>query len=42
VDEILATAEEWEQAGWDYLICGWPGEGRDRIEEAASRLGITS
>lgn len=42
LDEIVATAEEWEEAGWDHLICGWPGEGRDRIEEAADRLGISA
>jgi alkanesulfonate monooxygenase SsuD/methylene tetrahydromethanopterin reductase-like flavin-dependent oxidoreductase (luciferase family) len=38
VDEIVATAEQWIEAGWDELICGWPGEGRGRIEEAAARL----
>lgn len=38
VDEIVATAEQWQEAGWDDLICGWPGEGAARVEEAAARL----
>jgi len=40
VDEIEQTAGEWAEAGWDHLICGWPGEGRDRLEEVATRLGL--
>ena len=30
--------EEWEAAGFDYLVCGWPGEGRDLVEQFARRI----
>jgi F420-dependent oxidoreductase-like protein len=40
VSEIVATAESWQEAGFDYLICGWPGEGRSRIEQFAEAVGL--
>jgi alkanesulfonate monooxygenase SsuD/methylene tetrahydromethanopterin reductase-like flavin-dependent oxidoreductase (luciferase family) len=40
VEEILRLVGKWEDAGWDHLICGWPGEGRERIEEFAAAVGL--
>ncbi|HEY6378811.1 MAG TPA: TIGR03560 family F420-dependent LLM class oxidoreductase [Candidatus Dormibacteraeota bacterium] len=33
LDEARRSAERWQQAGFSYLVCGWPGEGRGRVEE---------
>jgi F420-dependent oxidoreductase-like protein len=33
LDEVRRSAERWEQAGFSYLVCGWPTEGRGRVEE---------
>ena len=33
LDQIRAAIEAWEAVGVGYLVCGWPGEGRGRIEE---------
>jgi alkanesulfonate monooxygenase SsuD/methylene tetrahydromethanopterin reductase-like flavin-dependent oxidoreductase (luciferase family) len=30
-DEVRRNAEAMRDAGVDYLICGWPGEGADRV-----------
>jgi hypothetical protein len=30
--------EAWEAAGFDYLVCGWPTEGRDLVEQFARRI----
>jgi alkanesulfonate monooxygenase SsuD/methylene tetrahydromethanopterin reductase-like flavin-dependent oxidoreductase (luciferase family) len=38
LDEVRRTADAWQEAGWGYLVCGWPGEGRERVEELASVL----
>jgi alkanesulfonate monooxygenase SsuD/methylene tetrahydromethanopterin reductase-like flavin-dependent oxidoreductase (luciferase family) len=38
LDDIRRTAASWREAGFDYLVCGWPSEGRSRVEEFASRL----
>jgi F420-dependent oxidoreductase-like protein len=38
LDEVRRAAEEWRDAGFDYLVCGWPGEGRGPVEEFASRV----
>jgi F420-dependent oxidoreductase-like protein len=38
LDEVRRTAEAWQEAGWGYLVCGWPGEGRERVEEFASAV----
>jgi alkanesulfonate monooxygenase SsuD/methylene tetrahydromethanopterin reductase-like flavin-dependent oxidoreductase (luciferase family) len=38
VDEIPREAERARSLGIQYLICGWPGQGRGRIEEFAQRI----
>ena len=38
LDEVRRAAEGWRDAGFDYLVCGWPGEGRARVEEFAARV----
>jgi F420-dependent oxidoreductase-like protein len=35
LDAVRREAEAWRDAGWDYLVCGWPGEGRGRVDEFA-------
>ena len=37
-DDVRRTADAWRQAGWDYLIVGWPSEGTARLEEFAERV----
>ncbi len=38
----LATARKhaakWQEAGYDYLICGWPGAGRSQVEQFAREV----
>ena len=38
LDAVAREVEEWEAAGFDYLVCGWPAEGRELIEQFAQRL----
>jgi F420-dependent oxidoreductase-like protein len=38
LDDVARTIEAWEQAGFGYLVCGWPGPGRSRVEEFAERF----
>jgi len=38
LDDARRSADEWEDAGFGYLVCGWPTEGRGRVEEFASRI----
>jgi probable F420-dependent oxidoreductase len=38
LDNARRTAEEWRDAGFGYLVCGWPDEGHGRVEEFASRI----
>ena len=38
LDGVAREVEQWEAAGFDYLVCGWPGEGRGLIEEFAGRI----
>ncbi len=38
LDEVRRKAEKFRDAGWDYLVCGWPGEGRGRVEEFAQSV----
>src|SRR5262249_18280364 len=33
LDDVRRATEEWRDAGWGYLVCGWPTEGRVRLEE---------
>ena len=38
LDDIRRRVDGWQEAGWDYLVCGWPTEGRGRVEEFAAAL----
>jgi F420-dependent oxidoreductase-like protein len=38
LDAVRRSAEEWRDAGFGYLVCGWPDDGRGRVEEFASRI----
>ncbi len=38
LDDVRRAAEAWRDAGWSYLVCGWPSEGRGRVEEFATRV----
>ncbi len=37
-DEVRANAVALRDVGIGYLVCGWPGEGRARVEEFATRV----
>jgi alkanesulfonate monooxygenase SsuD/methylene tetrahydromethanopterin reductase-like flavin-dependent oxidoreductase (luciferase family) len=37
-DQVRRNAEALRRAGVGYLVCGWPGEGRRRVEEFARTL----
>ena len=37
-DEVARTIDGWRDAGFGYLVCGWPGEGRGRVEEFVERF----
>jgi len=37
-DDIARTIDEWERAGFSYLICGWPADGRPTVERFAQRF----
>jgi alkanesulfonate monooxygenase SsuD/methylene tetrahydromethanopterin reductase-like flavin-dependent oxidoreductase (luciferase family) len=37
--EVRANAERLRDLGVDYLVCGWPGQGRGHVEEFWSRIG---
>lgn len=38
LDGVARLVDEWAAAGFDYLVCGWPSEGRDLVEQFAARL----
>ncbi len=38
LDEVRYAVEAWRDAGWSYLVCGWPTEGPGRVEEFVSRV----
>jgi len=38
LDEVRRTALAWREAGWGYLVCGWPDQGRRRVEEFATQV----
>ncbi|MCU1462090.1 MAG: putative Luciferase family protein [Acidimicrobiales bacterium] len=38
LDDVRRSAEAWRDAGWEYLVCGWPAEGRGRVEEFAQSV----
>ena len=37
-DAIRANIEALQKVGISYLICGWPGEGRERVESFATNV----
>jgi alkanesulfonate monooxygenase SsuD/methylene tetrahydromethanopterin reductase-like flavin-dependent oxidoreductase (luciferase family) len=37
VDDALRLIDQWQSAGFDYLVCGWPGAGEKQIELFAER-----
>ncbi len=37
-DTIRANISSWVEAGWDYLVCGWPEEGPGRVEHVATEI----
>lgn len=36
LDSIRRMVDTWQEAGWSYLVCGWPTEGQGRVEEFAA------
>jgi alkanesulfonate monooxygenase SsuD/methylene tetrahydromethanopterin reductase-like flavin-dependent oxidoreductase (luciferase family) len=38
LDTIAANVGAWEAAGFDYLVCGWPPDGRTKVEQFAGRF----
>jgi hypothetical protein len=38
IDEAANLIDEWEKAGFGYLVCGWPGAGEPQIEAFANRF----
>lgn len=37
-DTISKYVAKWRDAGFGYLVCGWPEEGRERVEEFATKV----
>lgn len=37
-DEVRRAAGAWRDAGFGYLICGWPTEGREKVEAFVSEV----
>lgn len=35
-DTVRKYLGKWRDAGWGYLVCGWPEEGAERVEEFAT------
>jgi hypothetical protein len=38
LDTIVRLVDEWEAAGFEYLVCGWPSGGRRQVAAFASRV----
>lgn len=38
LDEIRRAVQGWHDAGYGYLVCGWPEEGRERVEPFAREV----
>lgn len=38
LDDVRRTAEQYRDAGFGYLVCGWPSEGQGRVEEFVERV----
>jgi F420-dependent oxidoreductase-like protein len=34
-DTVRRYVSKWRDEGWDYLVCGWPEQGRARVEQFA-------
>jgi alkanesulfonate monooxygenase SsuD/methylene tetrahydromethanopterin reductase-like flavin-dependent oxidoreductase (luciferase family) len=39
-DEVRANIETMAAAGFSYLVCGWPSDGKDRVEAFASTVMV--
>jgi hypothetical protein len=37
-DTVRKYIGKWRDAGWGYLVCGWPEQGIRRVEEFALRI----
>jgi F420-dependent oxidoreductase-like protein len=37
-DTVRKYIGKWRDAGWGYLVCGWPEQGRERVEEFALQI----
>ena len=37
-DTVRKYVGKWQDAGWSYLVCGWPEEGAERVEEFATEV----
>ncbi len=38
IDTVRQHVSSWRDAGWGYLVCSWPEEGRDRVEQFATEV----
>jgi F420-dependent oxidoreductase-like protein len=38
LDDVRRATERWRDAGFSYLVCGWPTEGQGRVEEFVERV----
>ena len=38
LDTIARNVDDWADAGFGYLVCGWPAGGRDQVEAFARRF----
>ena len=38
IDTLRKYAAKWRDNGWGYLVCGWPEEGRERIEQFVTEV----
>jgi len=38
LDHVARTIDAWQDAGFGYLVCGWPSQGQGRVEEFAARF----
>src|SRR5580765_5943327 len=38
LDGVTRMIDAWEAAGFEYLVCGWPSEGRDLVERFSRRV----
>jgi alkanesulfonate monooxygenase SsuD/methylene tetrahydromethanopterin reductase-like flavin-dependent oxidoreductase (luciferase family) len=38
VETLRKYVAKWRDGGWTYLVCGWPEEGRERVEQFAAEV----